>query len=189
MAHEARELNWGAFKPRLAEAISAHLQPIQQEYALITEDRAVLDQVLSPIYLFGCSAHMFGPSNCWSELGYMLQSVGPQQSQTRQIVQNVPECILPAGTIEQQSIVSASASPLPASLVARLSAAPFKYVMTDPTAGQASLSRTDVASFKGCVCAQVLLDGAEAANETAARTLFNVRQAMGFTPQPGSNLL
>ena len=42
---EARELNWGAFKPRLAEAISAHLDPIQQRYALIVEERAVLDQV------------------------------------------------------------------------------------------------------------------------------------------------
>ena len=31
---------------------------------------------------------------------------------------------------------------------------------------------------------QVLTDGAEAANETAAKSLFDVRQAMGFTPQP-----
>lgn len=31
---------------------------------------------------------------------------------------------------------------------------------------------------------QVLREGAEAANESASRTLFNVRQAMGFTPQP-----
>ena len=42
---ECRELNWGAFKPRLADAISAHLEPIQERYQLITEDRSVLDQV------------------------------------------------------------------------------------------------------------------------------------------------
>ena len=44
-AREAAELSWGAFKPRLAEAISAHLDPIQQRYHLITEESTVLDQV------------------------------------------------------------------------------------------------------------------------------------------------
>lgn len=45
VAQEVRELNWGGFKPRLAEAISAHLAPIQEQYHLIAEERHVLDKV------------------------------------------------------------------------------------------------------------------------------------------------
>ena len=44
---ECSGLRWGDFKPRLAEALVAHLSPIQTNYMRITEDPAYLDQVLA----------------------------------------------------------------------------------------------------------------------------------------------
>jgi tryptophanyl-tRNA synthetase len=44
IAQEVADLTWGAFKPRLADALIAHLQPIQERYAAI--DTAELDAVL-----------------------------------------------------------------------------------------------------------------------------------------------
>jgi len=44
---EVRDLRWGDFKPLLAEAIVAHLQPIQERYHEIRRDEAYLNQVLA----------------------------------------------------------------------------------------------------------------------------------------------
>ena len=38
-------MNWGAFKPKLAEAIVAHLKPIQARYNEVISDPAILDKV------------------------------------------------------------------------------------------------------------------------------------------------
>ena len=38
-------MNWGAFKPKLAEAIIAHLEPIQARYTEVMSDPAILDKV------------------------------------------------------------------------------------------------------------------------------------------------
>lgn len=43
---ECANLRWGEFKPRLAEAIITHLEPIQQKYHNVMEDPAYLDHVL-----------------------------------------------------------------------------------------------------------------------------------------------
>lgn len=44
---EVQNLNWGGFKPLLADAVVAHLAPIQQRYGEIMQDRAYLNQVLT----------------------------------------------------------------------------------------------------------------------------------------------
>ena len=41
---EVGQMNWGAFKPKLTEAIITHLQPIQARYEEVMSDSAVLDQ-------------------------------------------------------------------------------------------------------------------------------------------------
>ena len=38
-------LSWGAFKPVLADAVIAHLAPLQQRYADVMADPGYLDQV------------------------------------------------------------------------------------------------------------------------------------------------
>jgi tryptophanyl-tRNA synthetase len=38
-------MNWGAFKPKLAEAIIAHLAPIQAKYKEVMLDPSILDKV------------------------------------------------------------------------------------------------------------------------------------------------
>ena len=38
-------LSWGAFKPVLADAVIAHLAPLQQQYAAVMSDPAYLDEV------------------------------------------------------------------------------------------------------------------------------------------------
>jgi len=43
---ECQDMGWGQFKPLLTEAAIAHLQPIQQRYKEIVDDRAYLDSVL-----------------------------------------------------------------------------------------------------------------------------------------------
>ena len=42
---EVGNLSWGAFKPVLADAIIAHLAPLQRQYAAVMSDPAYLDQV------------------------------------------------------------------------------------------------------------------------------------------------
>ena len=42
---EVKEMRWGQFKSTLADAIVAHLEPIQQRYREVIADDAYLDQV------------------------------------------------------------------------------------------------------------------------------------------------
>lgn len=44
---EVGGMRWGDFKPRLADAVVAHLQPIQQRYAEVMEDEGALDAILA----------------------------------------------------------------------------------------------------------------------------------------------
>lgn len=46
VADECREMGWGQFKPLLAEAAIAHLQPIQEKYQAIMADKGYLESVL-----------------------------------------------------------------------------------------------------------------------------------------------
>jgi len=46
VAAETRDMSWGQFKPLLAEALVAHLTPIQQRYAALMADEAFVEQVL-----------------------------------------------------------------------------------------------------------------------------------------------
>eukprot|EP00252_Welwitschia_mirabilis_P011010 TRINITY_DN2477_c0_g1_i2.p1 TRINITY_DN2477_c0_g1~~TRINITY_DN2477_c0_g1_i2.p1 ORF type:complete len:404 (-),score=76.29 TRINITY_DN2477_c0_g1_i2:344-1555(-) len=46
VAEECRDMNWGQFKPLLAEAIIMHLEPIQQRYKEIMSNPAYLDNAL-----------------------------------------------------------------------------------------------------------------------------------------------
>ncbi|CAG9460757.1 unnamed protein product [Pedinophyceae sp. YPF-701] len=43
---ECGAMRWGQFKPTLADALVAHLEPIQKKYAEVREDPAYLDEVL-----------------------------------------------------------------------------------------------------------------------------------------------
>lgn len=47
IAAECASLRWGEFKPRLADAIITHLEPIQERYHSVMADPAYLDSVLS----------------------------------------------------------------------------------------------------------------------------------------------
>lgn len=44
---ETCEMTWGTFKPLLADALVAHLEPIQQKYAALMADEAYMEQVLA----------------------------------------------------------------------------------------------------------------------------------------------
>ena len=44
---ECRNLRWSEFKPKLAEAIVASLQPLQEEYERWMSDPAEIDRVLA----------------------------------------------------------------------------------------------------------------------------------------------
>mmetsp|Transcript_23383 Transcript_23383/g.46598 ORF Transcript_23383/g.46598 Transcript_23383/m.46598 type:complete len:459 (-) Transcript_23383:54-1430(-) len=46
IAEEVKDLSWGEFKPLLAEAIVAHLEPIQKKYAEVRADEEYLKGVL-----------------------------------------------------------------------------------------------------------------------------------------------
>jgi tryptophanyl-tRNA synthetase len=46
VAIECREMGWGQFKPLLAEAMIAHLAPIQAKYQEVVSDRSYLESVL-----------------------------------------------------------------------------------------------------------------------------------------------
>lgn len=43
---EVKDLNWGSFKPLLADAIINHLEPIQKRYYEVREDTDLLNQIL-----------------------------------------------------------------------------------------------------------------------------------------------
>jgi tryptophanyl-tRNA synthetase len=47
IAAEVAAMSWGTFKPLLADAVVAHLDPIQKRYAEIRSDQAYLDRVLA----------------------------------------------------------------------------------------------------------------------------------------------
>ena len=47
VAAECAEMGWGRFKPLLAEAAVAALQPVQERYAELSSDPAELDRVLA----------------------------------------------------------------------------------------------------------------------------------------------
>ena len=49
-------LSWGAFKPVLADAVIAHLAPLQQQYAAVMSDPAYLDEVHLLSYITNSSA-------------------------------------------------------------------------------------------------------------------------------------
>lgn len=44
---EVKDLSWGEFKPKLADAVVAHLEPIQKRYAKVREDEEYLKNVLA----------------------------------------------------------------------------------------------------------------------------------------------
>ena len=46
LLEEVRDMRWGQFKSNLADAIVAHLEPIQQKYHDVIADKTYLDQVL-----------------------------------------------------------------------------------------------------------------------------------------------
>ena len=46
IADEVADLRWGDFKPRLADAVVAHLEPIQSKYAELKEDKLYLTDTL-----------------------------------------------------------------------------------------------------------------------------------------------
>jgi tryptophanyl-tRNA synthetase len=46
VAEECRDMGWGQFKPLLAETVVSALQPIQEKYSAIMEDRSYLESVL-----------------------------------------------------------------------------------------------------------------------------------------------
>ena len=47
VAADVAGLRWGEFKPRLADAVVAHLQPIQQRYDEVMSDVGELDGILA----------------------------------------------------------------------------------------------------------------------------------------------
>ena len=49
-------LSWGAFKPVLADAVIAHLAPLQQQYSAVMSDPAYLDEVPLLRYMRNLSA-------------------------------------------------------------------------------------------------------------------------------------
>lgn len=48
-------LRWGDFKPRLADALVAHLGPIQQRYHEVMRDEGALDAILAKVSAIGRS--------------------------------------------------------------------------------------------------------------------------------------
>ncbi len=46
IAEEVKDMRWGQFKSTLADAVVAHLEPIQQRYHEVIADSTYLDQVI-----------------------------------------------------------------------------------------------------------------------------------------------
>lgn len=51
LLEEVGDMRWGQFKSNLADAIVAHLEPIQQKYHDVIADKTYLDQVLACIFM------------------------------------------------------------------------------------------------------------------------------------------
>lgn len=49
LLEEVKDMRWGQFKSALADAIVAHLEPIQQKYHDVITDKTYLDQVQVPL--------------------------------------------------------------------------------------------------------------------------------------------
>jgi tryptophanyl-tRNA synthetase len=47
IAAEVSEMSWGSFKPILADAVVAHIEPIQKKYKEVISDEAYLNKVLA----------------------------------------------------------------------------------------------------------------------------------------------
>lgn len=54
LLEEVGDMRWGQFKSNLADAIVAHLEPIQQKYHDVIADKTYLDQVLACFSVPGC---------------------------------------------------------------------------------------------------------------------------------------
>lgn len=54
-------LRWGDFKPRLADALVAHLTPIQQRYREVSADEGALDAILAKVRRGCCCRARRGP--------------------------------------------------------------------------------------------------------------------------------
>ena len=59
---EVSEMNWGAFKPKVADAVIAHLEPIQAKYTEVMADPAILDKVVPQIISFPLLAWLLAGS-------------------------------------------------------------------------------------------------------------------------------
>ena len=51
LLEEVRDMRWGQFKSNLADAIVAHLEPIQQKYHDVIANETYLDQVLACFFM------------------------------------------------------------------------------------------------------------------------------------------
>jgi hypothetical protein len=61
-------MRWGEFKPHFADAVIAHLGPIQARYAEVMDDPAMLDQILAMVRVVvvcGCGWRRGGGGGGW----------------------------------------------------------------------------------------------------------------------------
>ena len=68
-------MRWGQFKSNLADAIVAHLEPIQQKYYAVIADKTYLDQVLNCflwVTVTGCTYSKYWPDAVYA---YTLHSI------------------------------------------------------------------------------------------------------------------
>ena len=52
IVQEVKDMRWGQFKSTLADAVVAHLEPIQQRYHEVIADNTYLDQVTLTAFVF-----------------------------------------------------------------------------------------------------------------------------------------
>ncbi|KAL3150688.1 Tryptophan--tRNA ligase, chloroplastic/mitochondrial [Trebouxia sp. C0010 RCD-2024] len=67
---EVRDMRWGQFKSNLADAIVAHLEPIQQTYHDVIADKTYLDQVLAKGAEEANKTANFTLENCRQAMGF-----------------------------------------------------------------------------------------------------------------------
>lgn len=68
MLAEVSGMRWGDFKPRLADALVAHLEPIQARYAEVMGDQGALDAILAKVGAGRCLRsgwQLFWADGCW----------------------------------------------------------------------------------------------------------------------------
>ena len=70
-------MRWGDFKPRLADALVAHLEPIQRRYTEVMEDEGALDAILAKVGGQAGAAHWFWCLAEDSPSCYMSGSTSP----------------------------------------------------------------------------------------------------------------